>query len=126
MNGLNPSATNPGTSTNAGNALRDYANLASQIRTILAAIIDLKNREANQAYSEAYANTRTYALNPDGTAGAEDATPVHSNPMVGTYLSVDDVNGFVGYVVNDLYNFMTGVAGPTVADRRPALYGMLP
>jgi hypothetical protein len=124
MNG--PVKVNPGTQQDAAQALADYVNLANQIRGILSILADLKGREQEAAYSTLYANTKTYSLNPDGTAGAEDPTPVPANPMVGTSLSVQDVNGFVGYVVNDLHSFLTGVAGPTVADRRPAIYGMLP
>jgi hypothetical protein len=118
--------SNPGTAHHASAALNDYSSLAAQLRNILAVLADLKGREAEHAYSLIYENTRTYALNPDGTAGPEDPTPVPENPMVGTVISYRETQGFAGYVVNDLYNFLTGVAGPTVADRRPAIYGLLP
>lgn len=121
-----PDVPNPGTSQNASQALRSYCDLALQMRNVLSALADLKSREAEHGYSTLYNNTPTYALNPDGTPGAADPAPVHTNPMIGTSLSVETVDGFVGYIVNDLYSFMTGVSGPAVADRRPALYGMLP
>ena len=118
--------TNPGLQQNAFGALHDYAALAAQLSSVLATCAALKQREATHAYSDLYRNTATYTVNPDGTPGAEDVTPVLTHPMVGQPVSSSDVDGFVGYVVNDIYDFLTGVAGPTVADRRPALAGMLP
>lgn len=118
--------TKPGRQGNAYQALSDYSALAQQISNILTTITDLKYREQVHAYSTIYANTTTYSLNADGTAGSVDSNPDSSHPMSGSYLSANDVNGFVGYVVNDLYNFLTGVVGPTTADRRPAIKGMLP
>jgi hypothetical protein len=117
---------NPGRQGNAYQALGDYVALAQQVSNLLQAIIDLRARESANAYSATYSNTATYALNTDGTPGAQDVSPVHSNPMTGTYLSANFVSGFTGYVVNDLFNFLTGVSGPTVADRRPAIKNMLP
>lgn len=120
------SLVNPGTQANAFSALQDYANLAAQLNSILSILASMKQREATHAYSTQYANTATYTVNADGTPGSQDGTPNSAHPMVGTYLTSNEVSGFVGYVVNDLYNFLTGVSGPTVADRRPAIYGMLP
>lgn len=117
---------NPGTQQNAMSALGEYQNLASLLNNILAITANLKQREVVNNYSTQYSNTTTYALNPDGSAGAADAAPVHTNPMVGTFVSHDDVTGFTGYIVNDLYDFLTGAAAPAKADRRPAIYGMLP
>lgn len=119
-------SSNPGRQGNAFLALNDYAALAQQVSNILMTVTDLKQRESTHAYSTIYNNTSTYALNLDGTPGATDSNPVPSHPMSGTYLAANDVNGFVGYVVNDLYNFLMGISGPTVADRRPAIKGMLP
>jgi hypothetical protein len=117
---------NPGRQGNAYSALNDYAALALQVSNLLQSIIDLRNRESANAYSTIYSNTATYALNSDGTPGTQDGTPNHANPMIGTYLSANYVTGFTGYIVNDLFNFLTGVSGPTVADRRPAIKNMLP
>jgi hypothetical protein len=116
----------PGRQGNAYTALNDYAALAVQVSNILQMIADLKSREAANNYSDIYRNTETYTLNPDGTPGNKDPDPIPSHPMTGTYLSQDYVLGFTGYVVNDLFDFLTGVAGPTVADRRPAIKNMLP
>lgn len=117
---------NPGYQTNAIAILNDYVTLAQNLSNMLQIITDLKLREANHAYSTIFAATATYSVNADGTAGAQDATPTSNHPMVGTSITDSEVQGFVGYIVNDLYNFLTGVAGPTVADRRPAIKGMLP
>lgn len=117
---------NPGLQVNAFQALNSYAALAAQINNVLSTIATLKQAEAAHAYSVIYANTATYAVNPDGSPGAQDSSPNLSHPMSGQYISANQVDGFVGYVVNDLYNFLTGVAGPTVSDRRPAITGMLP
>ena len=119
-------AQNPGRQGNAYQALVDYSQLAQTVWSVLQTIADLKQREATHAYSTIYSNTQTYATNSDGTPGSTDATPNSAHPMVGTYISANDIQGFSGYVVNDLYNFLTGVSGPTVADRRPAIKGMLP
>lgn len=119
-------ATNPGHQQNAFSALNDYAALAAQIQSVLSTIAVLKQREATHAYSAIYVATATYALNSDGTPGSQDVSPVSGHPMVGQAVAATDVSGFVGYVVNDLYNFLTGVSGPTTADRRPAINGMLP
>lgn len=121
---LDPSLT-PGTQANAQLALREYSELARQIWSLLQSLSDMKQREATHGYSAIFQNTATYSLNPDGTPGSSDATPNTSHPMVGTYHSANDYQGFSGYVVNDLYNFLIGVSGPTVADRRPAIQGML-
>lgn len=109
---------------NAFSALNDYVNLAQQMWNIFLRVQELKQREANHAYSVIYANTQTYNPNPDGTIGATDSTPNTSHPMVGTTTSSSQINGFVGYMVNDYYNMITGVA-VTTADRRPAIMGML-
>jgi hypothetical protein len=120
------SVVNPGRQQNAFSAINDYAALAAQINSILSTIAVLKQREATHAYSVVYNATATYTLNADGTPGSQDGSPTSGHPMVGQYVSATDVSGFVGYIVNDLYNFLTGVAGPTTADRRPAITGMLP
>lgn len=124
--GIEVKPINPGKQQNAVVALGDYTTLAIQLRAALTTLADLKQRESEHAYMDQYHNTATYALNSDGSAGAGDAVPDSAHPMIGQSISADDVQGFVGYVVNDLYDFLTGVAGPTVADRRPAIFGMLP
>lgn len=121
-----PMPYNANLNDNARKALIAYSNLASQISNILVTLADLKQREANHAYSTIYQNISTYTVNADGTIGATDTDPNHDHPMTGSYVTSNQVSGFVGYVVNDLYNFLTGVSGPAVADRRPAIYGILP
>jgi hypothetical protein len=117
---------NQGKRTNADLCIRDCSALAQEIWGILQKLDGMKQREAHHAYQEMFNNTPTYALNPDGSAGAADAVPDPTHPMEGQTVSANDLQGFTGYVVNDLYNFLTGVPGPTVADRRPAIAGMLP
>lgn len=124
MNGTNP--TNPGLHGNAFGVLTDYANLAQHLWNVLQICADLKQRETTNAYSKIYQNTQTYTVNPDGTPGAVDGVPVPANPMVGTYLSRNDVDGFTGYCVNDIFDFLMGTRAPAMADRRPAIKGMLP
>ena len=61
---------NPGLQVNAFQALNSYAALAAQINNVLSTIATLKQAEAAHAYSVIYANTATYAVNPDGSPGA--------------------------------------------------------
>jgi len=119
-------ASTPGTQSLALGAVNDYIALSRQVNNVLLAIVDLKSREASLNYSGMFSATATYAVNADGTPGSADGTPNPAHPMQGYSLSANQINGFVGYVVNDLFNFLTGVSGPTVADRRPAIHGVLP
>ena len=117
--------TNPGIQDNAfaeiarkQDAARAFWNLYLMCKT-------LQQQELQHAYSTTYSSTATYALNADGSPSSVDGTPNPAHPMIGQYLTANEIQGFQGYCVNDFVNFVENGA-VTTADRQVAIQQMLP
>jgi hypothetical protein len=117
--------TNPGTAPNAFATLSDWQSIAQQMWNLYMTCKTMQQRQQQHAYVALYQATSTYTVNADGTPGANDVTPNNAHPMVGTYLTANEVSGFDGYGVNEFVNFVEGNT-TLVADRRPAIQQMLP
>lgn len=116
---------NPGLQGNAYAALNDYAALATQFWNLYMACKTMQQRQTQHNYTAIYNATTTYTLNADGSPGANDVTPNNAHPMVGTYITANEVSGFEGYGIDNFISFIENGAVAT-ADRRPAIQQMLP
>lgn len=110
---------------NAIAAIDDHLAFVRQLEALYQSALDLKQRQTQHDYVSTWKAQPTYAVNADGSQGTADAQPDNGHPMSGVNLTADDLSAVTSYLVADLISFVENVA-PTQADRRPAIYKVLP
>lgn len=99
--------------------------IASQVQMLSSSLVGIYKQikalqEINNTFNAAqyWAHMPTASVNPDGSIGAADATPVASDPITANsiYASANSLYQALGYL-GDLANTIDGTAAPTATAR---------